>query len=80
MSGQVIDPITLEVLARAHQRQVLETYLIYGQCEGTDQPEHFDRLPLSGLRDYAGRLFEMLAIVLVVFLVVGLSITGGTTP
>ena len=75
-----MSPETLEVLARAHQRQVLDTYRIYGQDEGVDEPEILHHLPLEGLLQLASRGFEQLVVVLVLFLVVGLSMSGGTTP
>lgn len=78
-----MSPDTINTLGRAHKRQVLETYRIYGQLDGIDQPEDSDHLPLNGagalIRNSASRLFEMLVIVLVAILVIGLSLTGGPT-
>ena len=75
-----MSPETIEVLARAHQRQVLDTYRIYGQAEGIDEPDLLHRLPLEGLLQIASRGFEQLVVVLVLFLVVGLSMSGGPLP
>lgn len=75
-----MSPETLEVLARAQQRQVADTYRIFGQADDVDEPEILHHLPLEGLLRLAGRGFEQLAIVLALFLVVGLSLSGGTTP
>jgi len=82
-----LDPIDLEAMARRHQEMVLDTYKLYGQRNGVDQPENSDHLPLDGTREarslvraWSGQAFTMLIIVLVVFVVVGLTLTAGPTP
>lgn len=83
-----LDPIDLEAMARMHQKHVLDTYKLYGQRNGIDQPEDSDHLPLSGAgawiarpqRFWLGKAFEMLVIVLVLFVAVGLTLATGPTP
>ena len=75
-----MSPETIEVLARAHQRQVLDTYRIYGQLEGIDEPEALGRMPLEGLFQVVRHCYEQLVVALVLILVVGLSLCGGPTP
>ena len=83
-----LGPFELEALARMHQQHVLNTHRLYGQRNGIDQPEDSDRLPLSGahewcvlsLRTWAAKTFEMLLIVLLVFVLVGITMSSGPTP
>lgn len=77
-----MSPDTLEVLARAHQRQVLDTYRIYGQADGidVDEPEALHRMPLEGVFQVLRQGFDQLIFALVLIVVIGLSISGGTMP
>lgn len=80
MARAEMDPATVDALARAHQQQVLDTYRLYGQRDGTDQPEALDRLPFEGLFAWIRAQADPLLTVVVTLLVVATCLRGGPMP
>jgi len=79
-----LDAHTIELLAATHERQVRDTQKLYGQRNGIDQPSYDDRLPFEGfveaVGDLAVRVFEIFIVALVLFMVIGLTLSAAPTP
>ena len=86
MSRGDIDPAVLDAMARAHEQKVADTYKLYGQRNGHDEPEAFSATPFQALASLVRMAYraglELLVIAIFLVFIAALALSGqpGTTP